>query len=132
MQPRIRSPHAQAEFFTSEQCHIIEIGNQADDPEVSVARARVEPGISTRWHRLRETTERYYILSGEGCVEVGDLPATAVGAGAYVLIPPGVRQRITNCGEEDLVFLAICSPRFRSENYEELDEAGLSTAPVRP
>jgi mannose-6-phosphate isomerase-like protein (cupin superfamily) len=30
-----------------------------------------------------------------------------------------VAQRVTNTGEEDLVFLAICTPRFRPENYRE-------------
>jgi oxalate decarboxylase/phosphoglucose isomerase-like protein (cupin superfamily) len=37
-----------------------------------------------------------------------------------VLIPPACRQRIANTGERDLVFLAISSPRFRSEAYEEI------------
>jgi mannose-6-phosphate isomerase-like protein (cupin superfamily) len=37
-----------------------------------------------------------------------------------VLIPPSVRQRIANLGKEDLIFLAICTPRFRNEAYEDL------------
>lgn len=123
MQAGIRDSQTLAEYFTSEQCHILEIGNHPDDPAVSVARARVEPGVTTRWHRLRGTVERYCILSGQGRVEVGDLAPTVVGPGDYVLIPAGVRQRITNCGTDDLVFLAICSPRFRAEVYEELDDS---------
>jgi mannose-6-phosphate isomerase-like protein (cupin superfamily) len=50
---------------------------------------------------------------------VGTLPETPVGPGDTVLIPPGCRQRVTNTGQEDLIFLAICSPRFRPENYED-------------
>lgn len=38
-----------------------------------------------------------------------------------VLIPPMCRQRIANIGIEDLVFLAICTPRFVQEAYEDLD-----------
>jgi mannose-6-phosphate isomerase-like protein (cupin superfamily) len=55
-------------------------------------------------------------------VEVGELPATGVGPGDVVLIPPGCRQRIANTGSVDLVFLAICSPRFLSEVYEDIEE----------
>jgi len=42
-----------------------------------------------------------------------------VGANDVVLIPPGTRQRITNMGDGDLVFLALCTPRFRVEAYHE-------------
>ncbi len=115
------SDSSKKEFFTSEQCFITEISNTENDPEVSIARARVEPGVTTRWHRLKETTERYYILQGTGSVEIDDFPPTAVNVGDVVLIPPMCRQRITNTGEVDLIFLAICSPRFFPENYEELE-----------
>ena len=46
-------------------------------------------------------------------------PPQEVQAGDVVLIPPSVRQRIANTGAGDLVFLAICTPRFRPENYED-------------
>lgn len=37
------------------------------------------------------------------------------------VIPPGVRQRIKDTGDEDLVFLALCTPRFRKEAYREVE-----------
>jgi mannose-6-phosphate isomerase-like protein (cupin superfamily) len=106
-----------AEYYTDERCHINELSNTATDPAVSIAQARVEPGVTTRWHQVLGTTERYVILSGQGTVEVGLLPPTPVKPGAVVLIPPGCRQRIANTGSTDLVFLAICSPRFEQRNY---------------
>ena len=109
-----------AEFYTQENCYITELSNTADDPELSIARARVEPGQTTRWHRLKGTTERYYMLSGKGRVEVGDLLPREVGEGDVVVIPPLCRQRITNVGSDDLIFLAICTPRFTEEAYEAL------------
>ena len=118
--PLIQHPAAFESFF-AEGCFITEWWNAPHDAEVSVARARVEPGVTTRWHRLRNTTERYLILEGRGRVEVGDGPPEAVGPGAGVLIPPGVRQRITNTGHTDLIFLAICTPRFTLAGYEDLD-----------
>jgi len=112
------------EFFTSERCYITELSNSASDPHVSIARARVPVGITTRWHRLKDTVERYVILEGRGRVEVGDFPAQEVSTGEVVLIAPMERQRIANVGEKELVFLAICTPRFRPENYEELESLG--------
>lgn len=121
MQASIRPFDASGEFYIAEQCHIVELSNSSDDPELSIARVRVTPGTTTRWHRLAATAERYVILEGRGRMEVGELPQQQVGPGDTVLIPPDCRQRIANLGDGDLVFLAICTPRFRPEAYEDLD-----------
>lgn len=122
--PFVQRTAEQAEYFISEGCYILELSNTAEDPQVSIARARVPAGVTTRWHRLRSTSERYVILAGAGRVELGDLAPRQVGPGDVVLIPPMCRQRIANVGDGDLVFLAICSPRFRHEDYDEITDAG--------
>jgi mannose-6-phosphate isomerase-like protein (cupin superfamily) len=111
----------ESEYFFAEGCYIAELSNGADDPGLSIARARLTPGKTTRWHSLFETAERYVILAGSGLVEVGELPATAVRAGDVVLIPPQVRQRITNTCAVDLVFLALCTPPFQQQVYQDLE-----------
>ena len=121
LQPQIRHAIAAAEYYTDERCYINELANIEADSAASVARARVCSGVTTRWHRLAGITERYVILSGVGGVDVGDLPPQQVGPGDVVLIPPDCRQRIACVGAEDLVFLAICTPRFRPETYEDID-----------
>jgi mannose-6-phosphate isomerase-like protein (cupin superfamily) len=122
MSPSARIDHPTAvEYFFREGCFITEWWNTPWDAAVSVARARVASGATTRWHRLRDVTERYLILEGRGRVEVGDLPPEDVGPGAVALIPPGVRQRIANTGDADLIFLALCTPRFTPACYEDLD-----------
>jgi mannose-6-phosphate isomerase-like protein (cupin superfamily) len=109
------------EAWTAERCFILELSNSERDEALSVARARVPAGVGTRWHRLHGIVERYVILAGTGVVEVGELPAREVRPGDVVLIPAGCRQRIT-CGPgEDLVFLALCTPRFRPQAYEDID-----------
>jgi mannose-6-phosphate isomerase-like protein (cupin superfamily) len=110
-----------AEYYTDERCFINELSNIPDDPVVSIAEARVLVDEVTRWHKLEGITERYVILAGQGRVELGDLPPQDVGPGAVVLIPPGCPQRIRNTGGADLVFLAICSPRFQPRCYIDLD-----------
>ena len=122
MKAQIRPYRPAAEYFTEELCYITELSNTAEDEAVSIALARVAPGVTTRWHMLAGITERYVIQSGQGLVEVGELPAQTVGPQDVVLIPPGCRQRITNTGTSDLVFLAICSPRFRAQAYQDTDK----------
>lgn len=107
------------EFFTPERCFITELHNDPKTPDVSVARARVEPGVTTQLHALLGMREIYIIEAGEGEVEVGG-QAAAVVPGDRVVIPAGVSQRITNTGSSDLTFLCICTPRFVPEAYETL------------
>ena len=112
----------QAEYFFKEGCYITELLNSPDDPALSVAKARVEPGQTTCWHRLTDTAEHYLIVEGSGLVEVGDELPREVIAEDVVVIPAGVRQRITNTGKGDLIFLAICTPRFVPEAYIDISE----------
>ncbi len=112
---------ATAEFATPERCAIVEVSNSADDPEVSIARARVAPGVATAWHRLAGIAERYVVSAGRGRMELAGLAPQDVGPGDVVLIPPGCAQRIVNTGPDDLVFFALCTPRFRADRYEDLE-----------
>lgn len=105
-------------FFDAEGCFITELSNSEADPALSIAQARVTPGVTTAWHRLKGTVERYCILSGVGLVEIGDNDPREVATGDVVYISPMQRQRISNTGNEDLVFLALCTPRFEQSNYE--------------
>lgn len=107
------------EAWFEEGCWIQEWSNHPGDPDCSVARARVPAGARTRWHRLHGTTERYVVLAGRGHVEVGERSGT-VGPGDVVIIPPGARQRV-RAGDETLEFLAVCTPRFRPDRYEDLE-----------
>ena len=121
MRECIKKFNPDSEYFFHEGCFIIEMLNDSDDQGVSVARARVGPGFSTKNHRLRGIMERYLILEGEGVATVGTLDPRTVGAGDMVVIPPYCPQRITNTGCTDLIFLVICTPRFQTSGYEEID-----------
>jgi mannose-6-phosphate isomerase-like protein (cupin superfamily) len=124
VQAAIRLLADHPEYWFDEGCHIVEVSNHSDDPGVSIARARVPCGGITRWHRLHDIAERYLVVSGRGRVEVGELGAREIGPGDVVLIPAGVRQRVACVGEADLVFFAVCTPRFRVEAYEEMASLG--------
>ena len=117
MNAEIRRADPLRESLTHENCFILELANDAGDPEVSIARARVLPGETTEWHRVRDIDERYVIVRGKGKMEVGDLPPAVVSEGDLVRIPANTPQRIMNVGDGDLIFFAICTPRFVQSAY---------------
>ncbi len=121
MQTQILKANEADEYYFDEGCFILELSNSPADPDVSIARARVRAGVTTKLHRLKGVVERYVILSGIAKVEVGECEPQLVSSGDVVIIPSLCPQRITNIGTEDLVFLAICSPRFTKEVYEKMD-----------
>ena len=126
MKEKIKKLDLREEFYTKEECFITEVSNSLDDPQLSISRALVKPGVTTRWHRLMGTTERYVILEGIGCLEVGNLYPEVVNPGDVVIIPPMCRQRISNIGKQDLIFLAICTPRFSDDAYEDIEDIQLT------
>ena len=63
----VQTPDESAEYWTDERCFILELSNDGEDAEVSIA------------------------------------------------------QSIANTGDDDLVFLCICTPRFQWPNYESLE-----------
>jgi mannose-6-phosphate isomerase-like protein (cupin superfamily) len=121
MRPKIVKQDTATEFETAERCHIIETSNDSEDESVSIARARVEPGVTTAWHKLNGVAERYIIVSGSGRVELGELEPAEVSAGDVVRIPANTPQRISNTGDVDLIFFAVCSPRFTPNCYVPLE-----------
>jgi mannose-6-phosphate isomerase-like protein (cupin superfamily) len=122
MKEQVLSADESQEYWWQEGCFILELSNSPLDPNLSIARARVEPARVTKLHRLSGTVERYVIIEGSGRVEVGDLAPQDVKPGDVVIIPPDCDQRIANTGAVDLVFLAICTPRFATDVYQDVQE----------
>lgn len=120
----------ETEFSTVERCSIVEIHNSAEDADCSIVRARVAPGVTTQLHSLRGVDERYVILEGEGRVEVGNAAPAPVRPLDVVAIPAGTSQRISNVGTVDLIFLCICTPRFRADTYVSLEDPASSGGAV--
>lgn len=122
MRAIVIKPRPEQEQDTKERCFILEAWNDASDPAVSIARARVLPGVTTQRHRLHGVIERYLIISGYGVVRIGDSEAEVIGPGDVVLFPAGVSQQVTNTGEEELIFYCICTPRWTPDCYEALED----------
>ncbi len=114
MEPKIAKANSLNEYLTPERCFIAE--NFSAD-RISIARARVQAGVTTVPHHLKGVDEIYIIVEGSGKVTVGNLEPTDVGVGDMVIIPAGASQKITNIGENDLVFYCVCTPRFTADCY---------------
>jgi len=108
------------EVWTEERCFITELLNDVNVPDVSLARCRVEPGVTTQLHRL-SVREWYVVEHGRGLMEVGDREPRPIGPGDVVEIPAGTVQRVTNADAADLVFQCVCLPRFTPDSYESLE-----------
>lgn len=121
MKARIFRPDESSEMLTEERCHILEIINAKEFAAMSLARARVEPGIMTALHVLRDTDEIYYVIQGEGRMEIDGMDEGRVRPGDAIVIQKGQSQRIMNTGDGDLIFLCLCSPRFTPDAYVDLE-----------
>ena len=84
---------------------------------LSVAEATIAPGQTTHRHRHRQSEEVYYVVAGQGIIEVA-ARKTEVRAGEAVLIPAGAEHCAINTGAEPLRLLCACSPPYEHQDTE--------------
>lgn len=118
--PVTKEAKPRAEAWTRERCFITELLNSAEQPEVSLARARVEPGVTTELHSL-SVSEWYILEAGEGLMRVANREPFVVRPGDTIAVGKNTAQQVTNSGNSDLVFLCVCVPRFSQECYTSLE-----------
>jgi mannose-6-phosphate isomerase-like protein (cupin superfamily) len=81
----------------------------------TLAEARLPPGASTTAHYHVSTEEIYYLLEGEGRMQVGD-DIRRVVPGDAIAIPAGALHQITNTGVAVLRFLCCCAPGYEDDD----------------
>jgi mannose-6-phosphate isomerase-like protein (cupin superfamily) len=81
----------------------------------SVAEATLEPGQTTERHYHRESEEVYFILEGEGDMEL-DGEAARVTAGDAIPIAPGAWHTLRNTEDRPLRLLCTCAPPYRHDD----------------
>ena len=95
------------------------VGARADlggTAQHSIAEIVISPqGSSVRHHHLY-SEETYYVLSGQGRLEIDD-QSTRINPGDACLILPGEHHRIVNEDDSvDLVFLAVSAPPWNPDD----------------
>jgi len=111
----VNSIHQQAPFTTKDGSTIRSLLDSTNAPvrNQSLAEAHLPAGRATDRHHHRDAEEFYYILSGDGEMEI-DGETRNVTAGDAILIPAGRRHRIS--AETDLRFLCCCAPPYAHED----------------
>jgi mannose-6-phosphate isomerase-like protein (cupin superfamily) len=98
-------------------CELLHPGREGLNLPYSIAHAVLQPGAASISHRLKTSTEVYFIQEGVGEMHI-DSEMAQVQAGQAVLIPPGSWQHILNTGDIILKFICIVSPAWRAEDEE--------------
>ena len=104
-------------FDNTDLCELLHPGRDELDLPYSVAHAGLPLGATSLPHRLKTSSEVYFILEGEGEMSIDSEKAKVI-TGQAILIPPGSWQHIRNTGNVDLKFLCIVHPVWRAEDEE--------------
>ena len=79
------------------------------------------PGQHTFPHWHTHVEEVYYIIKGQGRMEVGD-EARQVHSGDTILIPIDEVHCLHNIGDDDLILLCLVSPPWCSGDHHAVKE----------
>ncbi len=111
----IRQLEAQEPFTTKDGSTIRSILDRANAPveKQSLAEARVPTGGATERHYHKLSEEFYFLLEGEGRIEI-DGECREVGPGDAILIPAGSWHEIQ--ARTGLRFLCCCAPPYSHED----------------
>ena len=77
----------------------------------SLAEARLPIGGATQEHYHPRAEEIYYITHGSGKIRIENEERT-VRAGDAIAIPPGLKHKLWNTGNEPLRLLCCCAPAY--------------------
>jgi mannose-6-phosphate isomerase-like protein (cupin superfamily) len=98
-------------------CELLHPAQEKLGIHYSIAHAILKPGTRSLNHRLKDSSEVYYILEGEGIIYI-DNESALVKPGQALYIPRGSWQNILNIGIKDLKFLCVVHPSWREEDEE--------------
>jgi len=114
---QIQNLNAQTPFTTADGSTIRSILDLTNAPVAnqSLAEASLLPCGKTDRHYHKLAEEIYFILEGDGLMEI-DGKEQAVGPNDAILIPPSAWHQITNTGTEALRFLCCCAPPYAHED----------------
>ena len=108
----VRSVERVEPFVTKDGSTIREL--QHTDVQ-SLAEATLEPGQATERHYHSVSEEIYFVLKGQGEMEL-DGETRFLRPGDAVLIPPGAWHTLENNGTSELRILCCCVPPYSHDD----------------
>jgi len=111
----VQNLSSQKPFTTKDGSQIRSILDRTNAPveNQSLAEATVPAGCATERHYHKLSEEFYFILEGDGIMEVDGM-SREVGPGDAILIPPLAWHQIT--ARQTLRFLCCCAPPYAHED----------------
>jgi mannose-6-phosphate isomerase-like protein (cupin superfamily) len=94
---------------------------QGGQGRMSLAMETLKPGQHTEPHWHVHLEEIYYILAGQGRMEIGQ-EAESVRAGDTILIPLNRVHCLYNTGDGDLALLCAVSPPWHPQDHHSAEE----------
>lgn len=80
-----------------------------NSPGLSVIQELVPPGASEARHYHGKSQQFFFVLTGEGVMELAD-GEVVLGPRQGLAVPPKTPHRLLNRGRKDLTFLVISAP----------------------
>ena len=99
-------------FTTKDGSEIRELHHTAQQ---SLAEATLEPDQATQRHYHRRSEEIYFVLKGQGKMEV-DGATGYMKPGDSVLIPAGAWHQLENNGTSELRIFCMCPPPYSHDD----------------
>ena len=85
----------------------------------SISHSELKPGKKSKLHKIK-SSEVYYILQGEGSLQIDD-EVFKVSKDQAIYIAPHSKQSIENTGNDNLRFLCIVDPAWKHEDETVLE-----------
>ena len=85
----------------------------------SLSHSELKPGKKSKLHKIK-SSEVYYILQGEGSLQIDD-EVFKVSKDQAIYIAPYSKQSIENTGKDNLRFLCIVDPAWKHEDETVLE-----------
>lgn len=89
--------------------------NLLEDSSTKVKKIVIKPGQKPSYQYHFKRSEVWVIVAGKGTVLL-DEQESEVSVGSVVVVPVEVKHRITNTGEEDLVFIEVQTGTYFGED----------------
>ncbi len=107
-------------FLAGDHTHLRELLHpKSCDAETlfSLAHAYLKVGEKSLSHRLKNSSETYFILEGTGEITI-EGETFSISKNDTAFVPPNAYQWVRNTGNVPLSFLCIVSPPWSAENEE--------------
>jgi mannose-6-phosphate isomerase-like protein (cupin superfamily) len=117
MNPVVDTAHPLKHYVWGDGC---DGWNLVDQPGLSVKQERMPPHTAEAEHYHRKARQFFFILEGTAVFETAE-GQVEVAANQGLEIAPGIKHRIKNDSDTDLVFLLCSQPPTAGDRVESVD-----------